>query len=100
MPLFKSGTRSHISNCRGMAKTTTIPKPLEKIITDLLYHKILPFISVVMLTRLSQLSMKDIQIKCRLLLQKLSLVGFSKMVKFISVIWAQPYSLCLLLTSP
>ena len=40
IPLFKSGSKSNISNYRGIAKLSVIPKLLEKIITDILSHQI------------------------------------------------------------
>ena len=45
IPLFKSGSKSLISNYRGIAKLNTIPKLFEKIIYDMLSHQISSILS-------------------------------------------------------
>lgn len=45
IPLFKSGSKIEVSNYRGIAKLSAIPKLLEKIMTDNLSHLIAPFLS-------------------------------------------------------
>lgn len=40
IPLFKSGNKSNVSNYRGIAKLSAIPKLFEKCITDFLVHQI------------------------------------------------------------
>lgn len=45
IPLFKSGSKSNILNYRGIAKLSSIPKLLEKCITESLSHSILPLLS-------------------------------------------------------
>lgn len=40
IPLFKSGNKSGVTNYRGIAKLSTIPKLFEKCLTDQLCHKI------------------------------------------------------------
>ena len=42
---FKSGSRSDISNYRGIAKLSSIPKLFEKILTDILVHNVRSIIS-------------------------------------------------------
>lgn len=39
IPLFKSGSKIEVSNYRGIAKLNAIPKLLEKILTDILSHQ-------------------------------------------------------------
>ena len=85
--LFKSGIRSDILNYRGIAKINAIPKLLEKMITNLLYHQISLLLSLVNTAFVNldpqqlisynslQLSMKDFRIKCRLMWY--TLMGFS-----------------------
>lgn len=45
IPLFKSGNKSNISNYRGIAKLSTIPKLFEKLITDHLCHQVTSIMS-------------------------------------------------------
>lgn len=39
IPLFKSGSKSSIPNYRGIAKLSSIPKLLEKLLTDMISHQ-------------------------------------------------------------
>lgn len=45
IPLFKSGNKSDISNYRGIAKLSIIPKLFEKIVTEQLYYQVSNLIS-------------------------------------------------------
>lgn len=45
IPLFKSGCKSDVKNYRGIAKLSSIPKLLEKFITDHLSHYVSSFMS-------------------------------------------------------
>ena len=45
IPIHKSGGRSEISNYRGIAKLSVIPKLFEKLVTDILSHSISSIIS-------------------------------------------------------
>ncbi|XP_046806162.1 uncharacterized protein LOC124419723 [Lucilia cuprina] len=45
IPLFKSGNRSNISNYRGIAKLSVIPKLFEQIVTETLSHQVSTFLS-------------------------------------------------------
>lgn len=45
IPLFKSGSKIDVSNYRGIAKLSAIPKLLEKIITDMLSHQVSSLLS-------------------------------------------------------
>ena len=45
IPLFKSGSRSNISNYRGIVKLSVIPKLFEKLVTEILSHQVVCYIS-------------------------------------------------------
>ncbi|XP_059223259.1 uncharacterized protein LOC131997028 [Stomoxys calcitrans] len=45
IPLFKSGCKSEVTNYRGIAKLSAIPKLLEKIITDSQSHQVSSLLS-------------------------------------------------------
>lgn len=45
IPLYKSGNKNSVSNYRGIAKLSAIPKLLEKIITDSLSHQVSSILS-------------------------------------------------------
>lgn len=45
IPLFKSGSKMDVSNYRGIAKLSAIPKLLEKIITGMLTHQVSSLLS-------------------------------------------------------
>lgn len=45
IPLHKSGSKSEVSNYRGIAKLSNIPKLLEKILTDSISHQISTLLS-------------------------------------------------------
>lgn len=45
MPLFKSGSKLDVTNYRGIAKLSAIPKLLEKMITDTLKHEVSSLLS-------------------------------------------------------
>lgn len=45
IPLFKTGSKSSISNYRGIAKLSAIPKLFEKLITEMLSHQVSSLLS-------------------------------------------------------
>ena len=45
IPLYKSGNKINVSNYRGIAKLSAIPKLLEKLITDLVSHQVSSLLS-------------------------------------------------------
>ena len=45
VPLHKSGSLTNVSNYRGIAKLSAIPKLFEKLITDVISHKVQPILS-------------------------------------------------------
>lgn len=120
IPIFKSGNKSDITNYRGIAKLSAIPKLFEKCLTDSLFHSVSSMISpyqhgfrkgcsavtnILQLTTLTNRAFKDGQlmdviytdfskafdkINHNLLLTKLNLLGFTSN----ALSWLRSYLTC------